>query len=128
MARVNTFLYDDTSTTLSLVYRRFNPATGLYYDNTKVTACSVEVREAATATNILLASTVMTYDANLGGWKYDWAFGSSLDGIDKIDIYYTPTRDVSVAAALAPDERHEMFTYKIRGGFNFNGFALNGII
>lgn len=88
--------------TLQLAYQKRNPATGIYYDSTEVTAATLTVYSAAGTS--LVGPVAMSHVANLRGYVYDWTYGAALAGLATIYAYVTPTRAASVPAALAPDE------------------------
>lgn len=108
MPRTRSLSHILDGTTVTFLYRRTDPSTGLYYDSAKVTACTVEVRNIESPTTALLAATAMTYDAALKGWKYVWTYAAALNGVRAVSVLFSPTRDSSVAAALAPEEAMEV--------------------
>lgn len=124
--RVATFIHDENIDSMQLVYRKIDPTTGTYFTSSKITGCNVRVRNAATGA-VILASTAMTYNANLGGYEYDWTYGTSIDEVEKLDVHFIPARS-GVTSSLVPEERMEIFLYHVEGVFNFNGFALNGMV
>lgn len=124
-----TYILTEEDTVLPLpIYRRVFPGTGQYYTNTDITGVNVTVRDAENTGSTLLASTAMTYDANLKGYKYNWTFGAALNGVMKIDILMIPTRAGTTPAALAGDEAIEATIYIVRNAFNHIGFAITGVV
>lgn len=102
MAITRSILRSREGTTLQFHYAKRDPSVGTYYTATGITAASVSVY-GSDGTEIL-APTAMTYSANLRGYIYNWTVGTSLNSRDIVYAFVTPTREASVAAALAPDE------------------------
>ena len=107
MARTRSVAHILSSTTLTFVYRKNNPSTGHYFDNTNITAVTVEVRNLDNTATPLLSSTAMTYDANIKGYKYVWTYGTNLTGVHSISVFFSPTIS-GISPALAPDEAIEI--------------------
>lgn len=97
-----------TSTKLVLTYKKRNPgsATGDYFDSASITAANIKILNTETAAT-LLASTSMTYDSAIRGYRYVWTFGSALSGVASITVEVTPTRAVGVSATLTPIDSEE---------------------
>lgn len=101
MARTRSILHIRDSSVLAFTYRKNNPATGLYFDSTAITACTVEVRNMETSA-VILAATAMTYVAGQDGYHYPWSYAALLNGVRAITVRFVPTRASTTPAALAP--------------------------
>ena len=102
MARTRSILHIRESSTLVFTYRRNDPSTGLFFTDTDITACTVEVRNLDSGV-LLLAAQAMTYVSNQDGYIFVWSYGAILDGLRGVTVRFVPTRAGSTPAALAPN-------------------------
>lgn len=103
-----TYIRSGTTPTLLLTYKKkdFEADPVVFYDDSKITAVNVEVRDTDTG-GVLLASSPMTYVANLDGYKLKWTYAAALDNVRSITVRFMPTLAVGVPSALAPMESEE---------------------
>src|SRR5688572_6167860 len=83
---------------MPFLYQKINPSSGAPFTNAEVTAVAIAVLDAADGST-LLASTAMTWDANLSAYRYNWVY---VGAARRVVAVMTPTRAVGISAALTP--------------------------